>query len=139
MSRGSIYRFSCRTTTSTCYSISTGALSSHFNTVEDNMKRRRNHIQSLLENSDETVLSITSFPRLGCPSFTYPERSPLPASSISRCLYLVLKYSSYPSIDCSPVISVVMYCPPVAYVVISCSPVTCAVVYQSRVTCAVVY
>jgi len=77
------------------FSISTGALSSHFKAVEDNMNRRRNHIQSLLENSDETVLSITSFPRLGCPSFTYPERSPLPASSISRCLYLVLKYLSY--------------------------------------------
>ncbi|KAF6034880.1 gcs-1 [Bugula neritina] len=53
-----------------------GALSSHFKAVEDNMNRRRNHIQSLLENSDEAVLSITSFPRLGCPSFTYP-RDPL--------------------------------------------------------------
>ncbi|KAF6034881.1 hypothetical protein EB796_006811 [Bugula neritina] len=62
-----------------------GALSSHFKAVEDNMNRRRSHIQSLLENYDETVLSITVL--LGCPSFTYPEKPPLPTSSVSRSLF----------------------------------------------------
>ena len=60
-----------------------GALSAHFNTVEDNMAKRRKHIMSLLESSEETILSITVFPRIGCPPFTDPEVMPQPESSVS--------------------------------------------------------
>jgi len=64
-----------------------GALSAHFNTVENNMAKRRKHIMSILESSDETVLSITVFPRIGCPPFTEPEVMPQPETSVSRSLF----------------------------------------------------
>ena len=62
----------------------TGALSAHFNTVEDNMAKRRKHIQSLLEGPDESILSLTVFPRIGCPDFTTPPTKPQPETGISR-------------------------------------------------------
>uniref|UniRef100_A0A0K8TTX2 Glutamate--cysteine ligase n=1 Tax=Tabanus bromius TaxID=304241 RepID=A0A0K8TTX2_TABBR len=49
-----------------------GGLLAHFNVVEANMRYRRNELTSLLP-PGEFVLSITNFPRLGCPKFTYPE------------------------------------------------------------------
>ena len=55
-----------------------------FNTVEENMDKRRKHIMSLQESSEETILSITVFPRIGCPPFTDPEVMPQPESSVSR-------------------------------------------------------
>lgn len=48
-----------------------GGLLAHFNVVEANMRYRRNEVSDLLE-SDESVMSITNFPRLGCPEFTHP-------------------------------------------------------------------
>ncbi|GFS80159.1 glutamate--cysteine ligase catalytic subunit [Nephila pilipes] len=48
-----------------------GALSSCFNVVEANMRARRIEVETLLEN-DESLLCLTSFPRLGCPDFTFP-------------------------------------------------------------------
>lgn len=49
-----------------------GGLLAHFNVVEANMKYRRQELAELL-GPGESVLSITNFPRLGCPNFTYPE------------------------------------------------------------------
>lgn len=48
-----------------------GGLLAHFNVVESSMKYRREEVAQLLK-EDESVMSITSFPRLGCPSFSDP-------------------------------------------------------------------
>ena len=46
-------------------------LISNFNKVENNMRMRRADIEELLE-PNECLLTLSSFPRLGCPNFTYP-------------------------------------------------------------------
>jgi glutamate--cysteine ligase catalytic subunit len=48
-----------------------GALLAHFNIVESSMKYRREEIKSLLK-PDEAVMSLTNFPRLGSPQFSFP-------------------------------------------------------------------
>lgn len=63
-----------------------GSLVQHFNIVEHNMSFRRSEVQSLLQ-PDEVVLSLTSFPRLGCDDFTYPPAQPDPVSGCSRSLF----------------------------------------------------
>ncbi|XP_046544356.1 glutamate--cysteine ligase catalytic subunit-like [Haliotis rubra] len=63
-----------------------GCLMAHFNLVERSMKLRREEIQSLLE-PDEEAMSITVFPRLGCPNFTVPTYEPTPTSGASRSLF----------------------------------------------------
>ncbi|TRY96963.1 hypothetical protein DNTS_033570 [Danionella cerebrum] len=54
-----------------------GGTMSEFNTVEDNMDKRRREASSVLE-KNQTLLTVTSFPRLGCPGFTQPEYKPTP-------------------------------------------------------------
>ncbi|MEE6476612.1 hypothetical protein FKM82_011143 [Ascaphus truei] len=54
-----------------------GGTMSEFNTVEDNMRKRRQEASSLLTEND-SICTITSFPRLGCPGFTLPESTPTP-------------------------------------------------------------
>ncbi|XP_014589986.1 glutamate--cysteine ligase catalytic subunit isoform X2 [Equus przewalskii] len=54
-----------------------GGTMSEFNTVEDNMRKRRKEATSLLE-GHQALCTITSFPRLGCPGFTLPEFKPNP-------------------------------------------------------------
>ncbi|XP_045150761.1 glutamate--cysteine ligase catalytic subunit isoform X3 [Echinops telfairi] len=54
-----------------------GGTMSEFNTVEDNMRKRRKEATSLLE-ENQALCTITSFPRLGCPGFTLPEYKPNP-------------------------------------------------------------
>uniref|UniRef100_A0A6I8RN68 Glutamate--cysteine ligase n=1 Tax=Xenopus tropicalis TaxID=8364 RepID=A0A6I8RN68_XENTR len=54
-----------------------GGTMSEFNTVEDNMRKRRQEASSLLSVND-SLCSITTFPRLGCPGFTLPEFPPTP-------------------------------------------------------------
>nr|XP_031544503.1 glutamate--cysteine ligase catalytic subunit isoform X2 [Vicugna pacos] len=54
-----------------------GGTMSEFNTVEDNMRKRRQEATSLL-GDNQAVCTITSFPRLGCPGFTLPEFRPRP-------------------------------------------------------------
>ncbi|NP_001108242.1 glutamate-cysteine ligase, catalytic subunit S homeolog [Xenopus laevis] len=54
-----------------------GGTMSEFNTVEDNMRKRRQEASSLLSENN-SLCSITSFPRLGCPGFTMPEFPPTP-------------------------------------------------------------
>uniref|UniRef100_A0A2L2YGB8 Glutamate--cysteine ligase n=1 Tax=Parasteatoda tepidariorum TaxID=114398 RepID=A0A2L2YGB8_PARTP len=63
-----------------------GALSSHFNVVEANMKFRRDEVTTLLQ-EDESILCLTSFPRLGCPNFTVPPTQIDPKTSALRSLF----------------------------------------------------
>ncbi|XP_027500715.1 glutamate--cysteine ligase catalytic subunit isoform X2 [Corapipo altera] len=54
-----------------------GGTMSDFNTVQDNMRKRRQEAASVLK-ENEAVCTVTSFPRLGCPGFTLPEYKPTP-------------------------------------------------------------
>ncbi|KAK3088140.1 hypothetical protein FSP39_015291 [Pinctada imbricata] len=63
-----------------------GGLLAHFNVVEANMKLRREEITKRL-GTNEVPLSLTSFPRTGCPNFTVPEHKPTPTSGASRSLF----------------------------------------------------
>ncbi|EDX17384.1 glutamate--cysteine ligase [Drosophila simulans] len=65
-----------------------GGLMAHFNLVEANMRYRREEVTELLA-KDECVMSITNFPRLGAPNFTYPLAQPRPEDPLSsaRSLY----------------------------------------------------
>uniref|UniRef100_A0A4W4H1J6 Glutamate--cysteine ligase n=1 Tax=Electrophorus electricus TaxID=8005 RepID=A0A4W4H1J6_ELEEL len=54
-----------------------GGTMSEFNTVEDNMGKRRREASSVL-GENETLCTVTSFPRLGCSGFTKPECKPTP-------------------------------------------------------------
>ncbi|NXL93759.1 GSH1 ligase, partial [Alectura lathami] len=54
-----------------------GGTMSDFNTVQDNMRKRRQEAASVLK-ENEAVCTVTSFPRLGCPGFTVPEYKPTP-------------------------------------------------------------
>lgn len=54
-----------------------GGTMAEFNTVEDNMRKRRQEASSLLPNN-QSICTVTSFPRLGCPGFTLPEFLPTP-------------------------------------------------------------
>lgn len=65
-----------------------GGLLAHFNVVEANMRYRRQEVSELLP-PGEFVMSLTSFPRLGTPNFTYPphECTPDDESSAARSFY----------------------------------------------------
>uniref|UniRef100_A0A672HLD1 Glutamate--cysteine ligase n=1 Tax=Salarias fasciatus TaxID=181472 RepID=A0A672HLD1_SALFA len=64
-----------------------GGTMSEFNTVEGNMGKRRREASSVL-NKNETLCTITSFPRLGCPGFTRPEHRPTPVEKgVSKSLF----------------------------------------------------
>lgn len=76
-----------------------GGLLSHFNVVESSMKYRREEVTQLLD-KDETVMSITSFPRLGCPQFSNPsyEVTPGDPDSAAQSLFFPddLIFSGHP-------------------------------------------
>ncbi|XP_023017496.2 glutamate--cysteine ligase [Leptinotarsa decemlineata] len=57
-----------------------------FNTVEANMKSRREEIKEYLK-PDEAILCVTSFPRLGCEDFTYPPTKVTTDRGITRSLF----------------------------------------------------
>ncbi|GBP31256.1 Glutamate--cysteine ligase catalytic subunit [Eumeta japonica] len=63
-----------------------GGLLAHFNIVEANMQYRRAEASSLLHDG-EVIMSITNFPRLGCPDFTTPPYKPTPDSGVTHSLY----------------------------------------------------
>jgi hypothetical protein len=54
--------------------------------IEESMKYRREQVQNTL-GPDEAVLTITSFPRLGCPNFTNPICNPKPETSASGSIF----------------------------------------------------
>ncbi|KAL4715235.1 hypothetical protein ACJJTC_007817 [Scirpophaga incertulas] len=60
-----------------------GGLLAHFNIVEANMRFRRAEASTLLQDG-EVIMSITNFPRLGCPNFTSPPYSPTPRGGVSN-------------------------------------------------------
>ena len=57
-----------------------------FNLVEKNMRIRRKQVEQLLT-EDESLMSITVFPRLGCNPFTDPDFRPDPETSFTRSLF----------------------------------------------------
>lgn len=63
-----------------------GGLLAHFNIVEANMRYRREEVEQLL-NEGEVIMSLTSFPRLGCPDFTDPLSVPTPNEGATRSLF----------------------------------------------------
>jgi len=58
-----------------------------FNKVEQNMKNRRKEITSLLE-SDEAIISLTTFPRHGCEDFTFPKHSVDLSKSLIQSIFI---------------------------------------------------
>lgn len=65
----------------------TGHLITSLCEIEDNMRFRRLEVLKLL-GPDETIMSITNFPRLGCPNFTYPVFNPKPETGASGSVFL---------------------------------------------------
>ncbi|CAK1599941.1 unnamed protein product [Parnassius mnemosyne] len=63
-----------------------GGLLAHFNIVEANMQYRRAEASMLLK-SGEVIMSITNFPRLGCPNFTSPPYKPNPKKGVTLSHY----------------------------------------------------
>ncbi|KAK9879781.1 hypothetical protein WA026_006844 [Henosepilachna vigintioctopunctata] len=63
-----------------------GGLLAHFNIVEANMKLRREEVSQLLT-GDERIMSITSFPRLGCENFTDPPTHPNPKEGYTQSFF----------------------------------------------------
>ncbi|XP_045541950.1 glutamate--cysteine ligase catalytic subunit isoform X1 [Papilio machaon] len=63
-----------------------GGLLAHFNIVEANMQYRRAEASTLLNNG-EVIMSITNFPRLGCPNFTSPPFTPNPKTGVTLSHY----------------------------------------------------
>ncbi|XP_059049423.1 glutamate--cysteine ligase [Achroia grisella] len=63
-----------------------GGLLAHFNIVEANMQYRRAEASTLLKDG-EVIMSITNFPRLGCPNFTSPPYPSTPNDGVTKSLY----------------------------------------------------
>lgn len=63
-------------------------LLSNINSVEANMRYRRQEVSELLL-EDEFVMTLSNFPRMGAPEFTWPIYKPQPENgfSVARSLY----------------------------------------------------
>lgn len=59
-----------------------------FNRVEANMRLRRKQAQDLL-GKDEYCVSLTSFPMLGTPQFTWPVYNPTPGKGVTQSLFFM--------------------------------------------------
>ena len=57
-----------------------------FNRVEANMRLRRRQVQELL-GEDENILSLTNFPLLGAPNFTFPQHETTPGQGVTTSLF----------------------------------------------------
>lgn len=55
--------------------------------IESNMKLRRDEVQSMLL-ANEHIVSLTSFPRLGCPDSIYPPTTFKPSETVTGSLFL---------------------------------------------------
>lgn len=64
-----------------------GGCALHLNQVESNMVLRRKQLYEALKSTETIPLSITGFPRLGCPDFTQPEIPIPPLPEASRSLF----------------------------------------------------
>ncbi|XP_008544628.3 glutamate--cysteine ligase [Microplitis demolitor] len=58
-----------------------------FNKVEPNMRSRRIEAKKVL-NPGESLVTVTAFPRLGCPNFSEPAAKPTPHTGATRSLFL---------------------------------------------------
>lgn len=63
-----------------------GGLLAHYNVVEANMRLRREEVLQLLQ-PGEALMSLTGFPRLGCPDFTDPPSKATPSEGTSLSLF----------------------------------------------------
>lgn len=65
--------------------------------MERNMRSRRDEVYKVLD-PDESVLSITNFPRYGCPDSTSPNYPPRPADGITGSIFMPdeIIYSGHP-------------------------------------------
>ncbi|XP_030747860.1 glutamate--cysteine ligase catalytic subunit [Sitophilus oryzae] len=63
-----------------------GGTLAHFNVVESNMRNRREEASELLK-ENECLMTLTSFPRLGCPNFTVPPSQPTPNEGGTKSLF----------------------------------------------------
>ncbi|CAG9771333.1 unnamed protein product [Ceutorhynchus assimilis] len=63
-----------------------GGTLAHFNVVESNMKLRKQEATELLKDK-EYLMSLTSFPRLGCPDFTDPPTKATPNEGGTKSLF----------------------------------------------------
>lgn len=57
------------------------------NNVVRDMRHRRKELSLLLDPESEAVLTLTNFPRLGCPDFSWPSYTPNPLGSVSQSLF----------------------------------------------------
>ena len=57
------------------------------NNVIRDMRHRRKKLNNVINDETETVMTITSFPRLGCPNFCWPPADPAPNGNISRSIF----------------------------------------------------
>jgi len=55
--------------------------------VEENMKIRRQQLYDILKGTGVFPLTLSVFPRLGCPKFTSPEYDPKPDSSVMKSIF----------------------------------------------------
>ena len=72
-----------------------------FNRVEANMNLRRKQVQEIL-GEDEYIMSITAFPLLGNPNFTWPNYPTTPGQGITTSLFFHDNaiYDGHPRFHC---------------------------------------
>lgn len=88
--------------------------------IEENMRKRKKFIQKFL-NTEEYVVSLTSFPRLGCCDFTVPSKSPRDLFAkynslfysndiiMDRSLFMSATFNKIDRIESQPVIYVPIF------------------------------
>ncbi|KAL5255390.1 hypothetical protein ACHWQZ_G010822 [Mnemiopsis leidyi] len=57
------------------------------NNVIRDMRHRRKELMLLMDKDTETVLTLTNFPRLGCPDFCWPPAKPSPDGNVSQSIF----------------------------------------------------
>lgn len=57
------------------------------NNVVRDMRHRRKELTLLMDKESEAVLTLTNFPRLGCPDFSWPSYKPNPLGNVSQSLF----------------------------------------------------
>ncbi|CAF0923570.1 unnamed protein product [Brachionus calyciflorus] len=72
-----------------------------FNRVEANMSLRRKQVQEIL-GDNEFIMSVTAFPMLGVPNFTFPSHPTTPGKGIAQSLFFCDQaiYDGHPRFHC---------------------------------------